>query len=270
VGGIRDLSIALGVALIVAAGVSRVARVRRALLGAVIVLALRDFLLLLPIVVLAIGLVQVQVRHRRPVSTLVAATVITYGAFRWGIGLGRRLAHEQLTFSTAQFVRHRIASSTSGLGPLQGLVAQWQLLGVIPGLVIAVFTPVWFAVGSPGTPGALISAFGALGWWMLLPAIAIGFRRCLADARMTTIGIWAALTLLAAAGTLLTVFQDAPRMRLAGLMGYFLLAAWGIDQRPAQVRSWTLRWMGANVVLVMLYLVMKSGLIGYVRNIVPV
>jgi hypothetical protein len=268
IGGIRDIIIGLGVALVVSILLTPVARIRRAALGVVLLLALRNFMLLLPLAVIVLGLLQTSLRRRRPLTGLIVLSGVALGVFRWGISIGRDLFHEQIGENTGQFVSNRVNESVSAIAPLQSLVERWQLFGLIPGLILAVFTPVWFAVGAPGTPGALMTAFGALGWWLLLPAILVGTLNAFGSTRMTTVVMWGGFALLAAAGTLLTVFQDPARMRVTGLGAFFLLAAWGIYVSPATVRRWTIRWAIVNLALLVFYVGLKSGMVHAVRALV--
>lgn len=263
VGGIRDLTIGVGVALVVVAAIVPRGRTPRFILGVVLIIGLRPLMLAFAAAVVAIGLLQTFVRGRRPITTLAFGTATAFVVYRWGIALGRNLLEEQVSIEARQFIATRVQASESSLAVVQGLIPQWGLLGIIPAIVVTVFSPIWFAVVAPGTPSALVAGIGGLAWWAMLPSVVIGMSAARSSRSMTTVAVWGGGAIVAGATTLLTVFQDPARMRIVGLGAFFILATWAIEVRREQVMRWTKRWAIVNIMLVALYVVVKAGLTSF-------
>jgi hypothetical protein len=254
VGGVRDLGVGVGAALLVAGLLQGERRWARLALGIVLATYLAP-----PVIwVLAaffVGVLAVKSVEAGRLEGLAALILgMAFVGYRWGLQWAQRINSRYFAPTAQLFVASSFRSTSSITGSLQ---ASTPFPLVAPLLVL--FQPVWFAMLAEPSLRSVMQSIGGLGWWLLLPGMALGAKACWSDLHSRPIVIWAAGGLVLAAVGLLTVVQDAARLRVVALGAFFLLAWRAFDLDRSRTLTWTKRWVLIQIALAGTYWLARAS-----------
>ena len=244
VSGIRDLGIAVGAALLAAALMRPERRVVRGVAGLALAayLALPVLWIMLGLIVAVLALRAIERGQLEAVAVIAIFSALVL--LRWGLDVAQSINDQYFSPADLAYVDAGLKAPTTLLGTLQSSFA-FPL--VAPLLVI--FEPIWFATLRDVSLLLAVHAIAGLGWWLLLPSMALGSVKCWTDRRTRPLLLWAAGALILSATGLQTVVQDPVRLRVMGLGAFFLIAWRAVDLMPERTALWTRRWVVIQIAL---------------------